>query len=628
MTARDVSTARGSWFQELYKKYYPYEMFLILFTVVVSITLLHFLADGLFVTDEAVYFLSVQSVAERSSFEIWNGLNEISHESLRFSNLTTVAQGRLYGQYPPLYPLMAYPFYRLFGIHGLFLLNLFSFAASMILVYVIVVRVFADRLLAAASVVAYSLCTYAVEFGLDLWPHMFSVALVLASFYLVIRRPERSLGCAIAGFFSAVAVGVRYQDVIFTGVLLLYVLFSYGAKRSVSFLAGAFVPFSVIAVINYSLFSSLSTGYSEMGVFFGGYGYFYLALFAALFFAAYVLYSLTPSAAERERLIVYALLAFTLMPVVFWLADSQWVEKVKTSLQVLYSEVVDIGAFPDVSVGYGKKSLLQAAPFLVLAVFSLHRVFKFKERRNSGILFVVFAFVEVVFFSSVVGQHGEYTSSMRFFLESVPFLAALSVYTINDVLANIRRDETLVYSLLFIASVFVFIAGSGDSLGFPLYRTFPLVMVVYALVAYFLQARVRRIRVFFVSFVVVLFSYSLVISISELAVSFESRKVEREIAADVCENVRGDSLVLYSKNIQIIFLAPARLCGNVRFGLVDAGNPYGVMPLVDFYHARGTSVYLIDDGTLVEWSLFAERLRSLYNSTITLTPYITYTRIL
>jgi MFS family permease len=358
----------------------------------------------------------------------------------------------------------------------------------MLLLYAIVARAFNDRLIAASAVVAFSLFTYSLEFSVELWPHMLSVALVLISFYLTLRLNKTYYHFFLAGLISASAIGVRYQNIIFTLLIAGYVLSKHGLKKSLCLLAGLLIPLLAIFSINYSIFGSLTTGYSELGLFFGGYNYFYLAFLVVALSLLYLAYPKLNSMFNRRLAIISCALAFIFVLIVFQANDSGWLGKVKTSLQVMYSEVFDIGAFPSVVVNPGKKSLLQSTPFLILALFAIPKLLKSKSNRDVFVLFTAFSMAEVVFFSSAVRQHGEYTSNMRFFLESVPFLAALSVYAMGDFLKNANGSRLKVYIAVFATMLLFFIIANKDTLVFAFYRIFPMALVTSLVIFHLLQS--------------------------------------------------------------------------------------------------------------------------------------------
>jgi len=602
-------------FRRLYESHYPYDLFVFLFVLVLSLGLLASMSSGFFVTDEVVYFLSARSFAINQSFEIWNGLDEVNSSLLRFTSLAAVSGGRLYGQYPPLYPIAAYPFYALFGVKGLVLMNLLSFSVSLFLLYGISLKVFKDKFVASASVVVCSLFTYFLEFAVDLWPHMLSAAVVLASVYLLLHLSRNSVNLFLVGLVSGLAVGVRYQDAVYSAVLVAYVFLSMDFRKAFSLLLGVCVPLSLVVALNYGMFGSFTTGYSELGLFFGGYRYLQLAFLSAL---AFVFYLLKPRLDVRlkGKASAFYLASAVLVLLVFQLHDPAWPGRLLSSLKVLYAEVFDIGAFPLLEVPSSKKSLLQASPLLFLSVFGLYRLLKSRPRDEAVVLFSAFSLAEVFFFSSVVSQHGEYTSNMRFFVESLPFLAALSAYSAAGFVRSLRAVELRVCMLSFILLFSVFLAANNGGVSLFYYRVFPLLLVLSA-AAVFWRDSVKPIRKDLKALLLVaVLAYSMHISVAEVGASLSAREMQQKISQQLSSIVPGDSLLIYGSNIGILPLAPLRESKKVRFALVRENETECSLPLIEFYSRKGTPVYVVDDGRQASWTAFFSNASLNYGLTV------------
>lgn len=617
MASSSIFEAFRSWILLIYKEYYPYSLFTFLFIAVLSASLLSLVEDGLFITDEVFYFLSAKSLAETGSFEIWNGLDEFVHPALQFNDIALVytLNGRIFEVYPPLYAFMAYPFYRVFGFHGLFIINVVAFSVSMVLVYLIARRVFGDILLASSSVVAFSLFTFALGFSIDLWPHMLSVSLVLLSFYCALFFGRSGAFFIASGFVSGLAIGVRYQDIVFSLVLLAYILLRHGFRNLSYFLTGLSVPLFVIVALNYSMFGAFSTGYSGLfSSFFGGYSYFYFVLFCSLLFLMWVCYPKALSMAGNARTVitVYAILLFAMF-VFFQLCDPLWAERFVLSVRVAYSEVVDMSSFPAAPVEPGKQSLLQASPFLALALFGFVGIFYSRNRSDVLYLFTAFSIVEILFFSAVVQQHGEDTQNMRFFLESVPFLAVFSACALRD-LMGLKGIGLRVFLLLFMGFLSLFLIVNGQQLLLPFIRKFTLVLAAYVMIFYVIQVRFRGFRNLYAFLVAAVLACSFFVGIADMGISQTSRGVFHDLDESICPHLAQESVMLSYGHRGLVPIAPTRLCSHVRFAVVNPNQTAEIVGLVDFYVRRNVSVYILDDGSYAEWTSFAERMRSQYKS--------------
>src|SRR3989304_9980080 len=89
---------------------------------------------GLFSIDDVTYFLMVRSLVKDHSLAIWNGFDEF--KTVYFGIFDPVYNNnKMYGKYPPIYPLISYPFYSVFGLKGLFFINIIAFSLTILILY-------------------------------------------------------------------------------------------------------------------------------------------------------------------------------------------------------------------------------------------------------------------------------------------------------------------------------------------------------------------------------------------------------------------------------------------------------------------------------------------------------------
>jgi hypothetical protein len=155
---------------------------------------------------------------------------------------------------PPLYAVLALPF-SLFGWRGLVLLNALCFAAAAVLVFREVQRCAATRTAPWVGLAAFALCGFSLEYAQGVWPHMLAVFLCVAAFVLAGRAREGggAVAAAAAGFLSALAAGVRYQNAVFAACLGLGLLVLAPKRRRVlpAFAAGSALPLLACSWINH-----------------------------------------------------------------------------------------------------------------------------------------------------------------------------------------------------------------------------------------------------------------------------------------------------------------------------------------------------------------------------------------
>jgi len=94
--------------------------------------------------DEATYHVMAKNFSESGGFEIWNGYREYPSPELE-SQFIFARNGRLVSQYPYLYPVLCMPFYRIWGYHGMFFINVIAFIGIVALCYAIAQKIFNDR---------------------------------------------------------------------------------------------------------------------------------------------------------------------------------------------------------------------------------------------------------------------------------------------------------------------------------------------------------------------------------------------------------------------------------------------------------------------------------------------------
>lgn len=214
------------------------------------------------IIDGNSYFEMARHMAEHGSYEIDNGLDIVQSEELWLGN-TLLMDGRLVSKYPPLYALLAVPFYRLFGLPGLIGMNVISLGFIILGFFILARRLLPTRF-AFTCTVALPFATPLFLYAVIVMPHLVSAALVLWSikFFcdaLDASAPRAALGWGVAaGLLCGLAVGVRVQDLI-PAAVLAYVLARRGLKplHATGGLLLGFVPWlGLMAAINWHRFGS------------------------------------------------------------------------------------------------------------------------------------------------------------------------------------------------------------------------------------------------------------------------------------------------------------------------------------------------------------------------------------
>ena len=107
----------------------------------------YLVAPGYISIDEALHHWTTRAYSVTGGFALWNGYDEFATPELHHPYIR-VHDGKLYSQYPPLFSVLALPFYRLFGFYGLFVLNSVCFVLAVLISFFTAMRLFEDTELA------------------------------------------------------------------------------------------------------------------------------------------------------------------------------------------------------------------------------------------------------------------------------------------------------------------------------------------------------------------------------------------------------------------------------------------------------------------------------------------------
>ncbi|ODS42605.1 MAG: hypothetical protein MSIBF_04680 [Candidatus Altiarchaeales archaeon IMC4] len=549
----------------------PYDAFTAVFIAMFTMLLLQNVHEGLAVTDEATYLLMADAFSN-GNFEIWNGYEETPANELVIG-WTTVQNGKLYGAYPMLYPVIVYPFYKIFGFIGLFIVNVVSFAIVLWLIYLLCNLLLGDKLLSSFAVVTYAFFTYAMKFSIELWPHSLSLCLVLASVFLVLRSFYANGSLFLAGLLSGTAIGIRYTDVLFSMVLFIFIMFKF-RRGLASFSAGLFLPvFLLLSANSYVYGSPFGTGYSGVSM--------------QVVYAAIALFVLTAAFMSKVS-IRFSFLIFIALGITLSYALSL---DLTMYTRVLYADVVDIGAFPEQGQGvwWYKKSLLQSTPLFILALIAPVMMHRRKVNKDTILILVILSVIEPLFFSTRM-HHGGDVLTMRYLLEATPFLAIMSCYVIRNSirLENFGRWEIFIAIGTFMALVFAsMLVLDPDQFIYSsifVFRVLPLIIAALLLITVLCGKRAAPVLFFLLIFA---YSYCFLTAVTDLVESSGARYENMFKTAELLGGIEDNSLVMFGNSTDIMFTAPAKLEKGVRVAYLQKGTSS-----LEFYK-RGIHRYVV-----------------------------------
>jgi hypothetical protein len=460
------------------------------------------IVPGYLLIDEAVYHWTVKSFADTGSFTVWTGYDEFpSLELVHF--FFRIHDGRVVSQYPYLFPLISWPFYKVWGFSGLFVVNALSFVGIVGLCYGAARRLFKDRELAVNACLIMGLATFLWEYSQAAWPHILSILFTLASFYAAVRAHEAPPGRAellwalLSGLVMGFGPGIRLDASLVGPCILIPFLFRTPAKvkAAAAFILGVIPGLAILAYTNllkFGVFSPFTYGTSVFGyaqtIPLGLTG----AALSVMLLAWFL--SREPVIAEMNRRIGrYYLPVLAVSAAGVCLALALWFPSVaavlKKTMRTFYEAVVDIRFVdPSISlpsmersqgggvvyVGSHKKALLQSLPYLTLLFVPLTAMIRrTQDRFRLGALFMIPA-AYISFYSYLTYEYGGLCLNYRFLLPILPFTSILCAYAWAKLNEDWRTPAS--YTALAIAALGTVAAFAGfmhsfltlESLEFPL----------------------------------------------------------------------------------------------------------------------------------------------------------------
>lgn len=448
----------------------PFRVFL--FGIFVFWSLLAILSPAVVYTiDEMILYAGLVTLDQTGGLIVQNGYEEFGSDALRNWFLMNGPSG-LAQQYPSGYTYMAYPFWKVAGIRGLFFLNVLAATGIVYLTYALT-RVFADRTVArwAAGFVAFA--SFLVDYAVGIWPHSLSVFFALLAIYSAVRAVEEGQGRKfdLWAFWGGVTFGIALNvrvDIIF----ILPALAIWGiwyAERPYRLIAVALlgmVPGALVSTaLNWLKFGTLlplSYGREGSG---GGDS---ASTYGVMAFGLVILFGLLIllkhwTKARRPLLAVVGVLVS--LSFVFFPPMSHFVWQVLRGTYVLgfdLRKLAEIGQVPGiVDHGHGvvtfyggyKKALVQSMPWLFLIPLSF--VGKRAARKGIVLAILMCAFYALPFVMQE--WHGGKSNSLRYFLVLVPFFAFLSACGVSQVVERTGKSVQA-FAMLALFAVLLFAA--------------------------------------------------------------------------------------------------------------------------------------------------------------------------
>ncbi|MCP4400869.1 MAG: glycosyltransferase family 39 protein [bacterium] len=431
---------------------------------------------GYLLLDEAIWHLTIKNFADSGTFTIWNGYQEYPSREF-MPGLTVLHDGRILSQYPYLYAILAFPFYRLMGVSGLFWLNALAFVAAIALCYAIAQILFHDRNLSLNACLILMLASYAWEYSQALYPHMFTTCLLMAAYYAFLKAfyapaPNNAFcWAALAGLIAGIAMGVRLNTVFFFPTLFLPFLFvrPWRWREALAVVVGILPGLLALSITNYIKFDILFP-LSYGGSLFGRKGRAdaelrYVIEIGVLAIGGILLiwvltrlYFMLPR--KSHKLALLGSLLCCLGGAFFFPQFYRWANKAVT---YAYQIAIDFRWRPQrvmnarilfrsstggiVFIEGLKKAFVQSCPYLpILFLPIVHICRRKKETQALALLLSTAAIFSAYYLYS--GWHGDLGLNLRYLLPVLPFTSLLTAYGWRDLRRSISWSDRYLAFLL------------------------------------------------------------------------------------------------------------------------------------------------------------------------------------
>ena len=204
---------------------------LIALTILHVVVSWHTIVPGYLLIDEAFYHWMTRDFASTGSLELWNGYTEFPSPELTHRHVP-VHKNRLVAQWPHFFAIIATPLYLMWGLLGLYVVNVIAFIGVVWLCFLSANKLFEDPKLALNACLLLVLATFAWEYSQAIWPHSTALFFIMAAFYFTVcalnaqKRSNRLWLAFGAGLICGFATGIRMDTFLASTVVVLPFLFA------------------------------------------------------------------------------------------------------------------------------------------------------------------------------------------------------------------------------------------------------------------------------------------------------------------------------------------------------------------------------------------------------------------
>ncbi len=572
---------------------------------IIALTLLLLLGvrGSPWVNDETTYILMVDTIAKTGLPYIENGLSQLDNPQLILHATDVVYHNgvkTLAGIPSPLYPFIALPTYITLGIPGLTLLNLISFVSSIGLVFLISDKLVGSKKFALFSAVFFSLATYSIKYSVEIWPHSLSVALTLLPTYLILSDKGGTRTFS-AGFFSALAVGIRYPNILFTTILLAYLIFKKKRADTILFILGAAIPLLAIGGINQMLWGSpIRTGYGDALEHSTTDFRLTNLIFGVLAFAT------VPKIGLRRSAMIFTTFFAVLLAI-------GWGDLIVEPAKIIISHIVDFSLNPRHYELLDKRAVLQVSPALALAVFGFHLMRNHKIEKPAIYLMIALPASEILFYGGAVSGDGG-LSMMRYLLESIPYISIAAAYTITKTFdfSSLEKDIFTQEKINFfvqgtlILVLFILLESANLTASQQLKEILYRLPILLAIATLWLTASTKNMKAL-KYLIVTLISCSIAVNLVNVIETVSVRDYQLLQTKELTTVFENRSALLYTGYLDQVPIIPIKTIKNIDIAYLGAGTPDSNAILLGGYISRNITTYAIDGSQDIQQKKLIEK---------------------
>ena len=566
-----------------------------------------------FIYDGAMYYDMARAMAERGALHIADN-GGVEGAAALTKHLANTRDGLVYPQYPSGYAFIAAPFYMLFGMRGLMLMNALSAAGALLLTFLIGRRLFDERT-ATWAAVFLGMATFLPSYALGVWPHALALVIWLGAFLLAIEgdaakdKRARLTMLTAAGLVVGAGVNIRIDAILAAPALFFWLrLFARPQDRlaPLALLLGAAPGLLCASYLNdlkFGAFTPFTYG-AEAGADSIARYIPIMTAGTALLAAVWVLN--IPGLLAKARsikatpavlygaLVIVSVAALTAPPARDFLFNL-YVLVINLQAHNAYHQV---GVEPDayghlLFWGYPKKALLQSLPYLPLIAVPV--VFFFRNRHVPAFALCFLAIGAPVAFYTLNQWHGGGSYSMRYFMPALPFIALLSAWTfvkLLDAAKGVQRQQVL---LLMVSAAILYIGlqeiGKAAPALFAPAALFPQWLVAAVLsagvLAFLMRPASERIAYVTLNAAIFAFAYAGAINIVEEFTHEKTRAEQLAAARDVSAPFSSNALIVTTLQHLLI---PAEQAGAAVVA-VNSKTVASAAASAEAFAAAGRCVY-------------------------------------